>query len=476
MLNQNSLNAVIGLADKLASKGLTLSAKQDTPLALLCSAGRLIEPTNVNIDAPVGNRILEASRSKNLQGICEHDLVMDEVVEVVKKTITWNLDLARNQINPAIMAGVEGVQNYVADKQALDPTLISIKPQVFHSIWGSHFLTGMIERYSETPVSDVLLDRVIPVDANRSGFELVDTGITSMNVELKSFIETLPADYVSHVYQELFGPGSPDTVSRLLSVINPAYADPCRVLVVFLLASQLLNNIPDGVAMSVAQYREFISAVLAQSGRALCRILTRREANVTNKALILDWSRNGADQIGVEPIVIQVNGDVYTKWLEAGGCPEVLFGAFVTDRNYSFDQLLERKVQYLSVWERQERVITTNKRLQKANHMQLGLARSIEAQIDAMPDEYLLTERSIYKTNLHNYIRNMPHNWHEGDVYQTVRKTICNVVFPHTNAFEILCAIDAACADNPELPVREAGLLAVTEIVSIWVAKLIDVN
>lgn len=475
MINENSLSAVICLAEKLGAKGLTLKPKESTPLASLVRAGFI--PQAVDQEAPVSEfPFMQGSVMRNAQGIVEHDLVMDEVVSVVKKTLTWNMDLARNQVNPAILNALNYLQEYVANAQSNKTGLISIKQDIFHPIWATSYLAGMISRFNETPITDLTLKLIIPVPTELSDLELVDTGVARFSGDIQDFLASLPEGYVREVYDQVFESTSTDYQSSLLSHLNQFFTEPAKVLLIHLLALRLLDNCPAGVRCSADEYRQYITSIISQSGRALCRQISRREADARNKVLITGWGEYRIDDLGTVPITIRVNGDVYDKWLLGGGCPEIIFGSFATDRNGAFDKLLELKEQYLKVWQRQERMLETNVRLQKANHALTGLVRAVEGQIDAIPDEFLVTTRDTYRTNLHKYVKVMPSNWHEEDLYLSVRKTICSVIFPHTEAFEILCAIDAAAKANPEIEIREAGLLALTEIVGLWVAKLISVE
>ncbi|MNR56450.1 hypothetical protein D3C85_1770290 [compost metagenome] len=70
----------------------------------------------------------------------------------------------------------------------------------------------------------------------------------------------------------------------------------------------------------------------------------------------------------------------------------------------------------------------------------------------------------------------MPNSWYEDCLFTTCRKVICNVVFPHTDAFEILTMLDTAAKENPTLDIREAALLAMIEYIPNWVATLITAD
>lgn len=477
MLNYNSLTASISLADKFEKKGIQLKPIAGTPLAALYTAGFLPNPDIGSMEMSAEERIQFGSTAKNAQGICEHDMVMDEVVSVLKRTITWGLDLARNQVNPAVHSAVQFVQDYTDAAMSLKNTAISVKQDIYHSIWGSHYLQGMVERFDETAVKDLKLSITVPLPENvASPITLIETGIARFNTELTDFVASLPDGYITDLYNRVFVSTGDDYNPSLLSYLNHLYVEPNQILLIHLMALKLLDTVPEGIRAGLNEYKEYITDIVAQSGRALVRTLERRESSVQRKMLINDWTQYREDDIGITPITIRVNGDVYAKWLEAGGSPEVIFGAFLTDRNYNYDILLERKDQYIKVWQSQERVMATNARLQKANHYLTGLVRAIEKTIADLPDDMLVTERSIYVTALHAYVKQMPNAWYEDCLFSTLRKAICAVCFPHTDALEILTAIDSAAKDNPTLDIREAGLLAMIEYIPNWVATLITVD
>ncbi len=92
-----------------------------------------------------------------------------------------------------------------------------------------------------------------------------------------------------------------------------------------------------------------------------------------------------------------------------------------------------------------------------------------------MDDEDLAVERGILHRRLADQAKDLRGRFYE-DLYGTIRKLVCNAIFPHTNALQILEAIDAVCHENPKIEVREAALLATIEIVATWVAKLCRVE
>ncbi len=101
----------------------------------------------------------------------------------------------------------------------------------------------------------------------------------------------------------------------LLSHLNHLYVEPNQILLIHLMALKLLDNVPEGIRAGLNEYKEFIAEIIAQSGRAMVRTLERRESAVAKKVLINDWTQFRKDDIGITPIVIRVNGDMYSKFL-----------------------------------------------------------------------------------------------------------------------------------------------------------------
>jgi len=474
MINKNSIEASIGLASKLSSKGILLRPIEGTPLASLVKAGYLPRPEIGDVQMSIEEGILKGSVCKDLQGVCQHDVVMDEVVEVIARTVEANLDVARNQVNPTVKAVVEYTQAELEATEKLKATTFSVSLDTYSSIWDSPVLADMVERYADTSVEDLRLDKYIPKPENLA--DLAMTGASRFDKELQTFFESVDEEFLSNSYSVVFGDRAEGFVSTsLVNSVNIYTENRDAILLRHLFARKLLNNPPEGVEMGLAQYNEYISTIMAQTGRAVSRILSRRETDRVQKVLVRSFPLMGIDRIGLVPIDIRVNSDVYMKWLEEGGSPEVLFGAFVTDREQGYTTLLNNKDHYINAWRRQERVLHTAIRMDRNNNAAYSLVKALYKQIDEMPEEDLLLPKVVYKDKIDACVADLPARWYE-DMFCSVRKIVCSAIYPHTDAYAILTAIDNAANDNPGIDIREAGYLAVIEIVSAWVAKLMNVE
>lgn len=472
MLQNNTLEATIGLATKLADRGITVSAIGGTPVAALVAAAHMPLPAVGDLavmDDPAA-LLLKGSTLLNQQGVSEHDLVMDECVAVITQTVNTNLDLARNVVVPMVRATLEATETQLANIEQTRGHRWAVVPDFWAGIWSSPVLADMVGRYEESPVQQLRLDLIVPAPmGDTTLMELAQTGASRFDAEVAEFWATLPAGYAEDVYQQLFTETGMAYQSDLIKHLNPLTTDRRKVLLVHLWSRKLGVAVPDGVNRDLASYREYMSVIANQSGRAVARLLKRREFDRKSKLLIQPG--------GYDPIKGQVitNGDVYNDWLEAGGSPEILFGALCTDQETGYQTLLTRKEQYVKAWITQERVLATSLRLARHTHTVEALRAAMIAQIASLDAGLRVVEGREYTKRMHARLSALDSNFTD-DLYGTVRKLVCYVLFPHTDALRVLEAIDRAAAANPGIDIREAGYLALIELVAGWVGQLLQVE
>lgn len=481
MIQQNTLNAVYPLADKLARRGIRLAAYPTTPVDQLVKASHVSLPKSIIPEDPtapvrelgIDYRILQGSVAKDAMGVCKHDVVMEELVKVISDTVRNNLDLARNRVNPMIKDVAKDVEDYMSAAETVKQTHVSVVPMLYREIWNSPTLGEMVERYGETQPGDTTLSIAVPYDTSiESLTNLAKTGGTRFDEEVVAFINSLGEVRVANIFNAVFG-GVPGRSSNLSDVVS-SKGDRDAALLVHLFARTLLQDAPEGVKVDLSSYRAYMSNIVALSGRAVVGVMRQRESARVRRQLVNIWPM-GADRVGSSPIEIPVNGDVYVQWLKEGGTPEIILGSFVSNQERSYTALLEGAEKYTKEWERVERVLTTSVRLNRFNTAVDGMRMAVAKQINEMDDEVLPVPREILHKRLETALSKLYGKFYE-KMHEYARKVVCDTLFPHTNALQILCAIDNVYNDFPEIEVREAALLATIEVVSGWVAKLCKVE
>jgi hypothetical protein len=479
MLSEQSVGSVLTLSEKLAEANVVAEPVPATPLAELQTAAYspMLEAKDVN-DLDSGalfQRLVEATQQKGLDGKVAHDVVMEQVVEVVAKNVQNNLQIARNVVNPIIKQTIELVEKEIHDADIKAVNLLNVIADEFRSLWNNNAVEGMVDRYSQTAMEDLSVEHVFPAMEGASLLELLSTGASRLDDEIKQWAASFPEGYLVDIYNSFFvasKSGQPEKFSQYFSQNN----DRDSILAIHLIARRLEKNIPEGVNMDITAFRGYIVNVQAQSGRALCRIYEKRVKDSKSKQLIKAWPAISADQLGGVDSVILVNADIYNDWLSAGGCPEILFGAFLLDRNGDFNSLIEKKDEYLAAWKRQAVLLGSRAQVQRFNVTVNAIRRVVTRLINDTTIEQLpIASRGSLHERLAHEISEITAKDLE-DLPGTLREIICETMYPHTDAEDILESIDEIASQNPGMDIREVALLATIDHVVDWVAHLIKVR
>ncbi len=475
MINHDTIDAVYPLAQKLANKGITVDAIHQTPLASLVGAANYPVPKGLDTAISTSDRLLAGSTSKDVSGVCQHDLVMDEIVDVVAKTVERNLNLSKTVVNPIVKSVAEKAQELMSAAENLKSSLVSVRPDFYHPLWSSPTLLEMVERYRETPVNQVKLYLNLPHSGDRQELlALAKTGAGRFDAMIEEWFETLSDDELSWVYDAVFRGGVNAGPVELTEILRST-SGRNRILIAHLWARKLMQEPPEGSGVSLAEYRDYMGKILAQTGRLVVSVMRQRELDVKQRKLVRAWPIAQISALGREPVEIPVNGDLYNQWLKDGGTPEILFGALLEDRPTGCGALLAEKVRYENTWRRKEQLLETTQRFNRFNHALEAIQQAMTLEINQLEDDDLVVERGLLHQRLRAEVAKLQGTFYE-DWYCVARKLVCCVIFPHTDAFRILRAIDEAAEANPGIDIREAALLATIEIVSLWVAKLCKLN
>lgn len=469
MIQQNTLNVVYPLAELFQERGMKVSAMPTTAVDKLCQACHydvIQELHPIEVD-PV-QAILRGSSTAGVDGAVQHDLTMDEVVEVVAETVKGNLHVARNVVNPIIKEVVADLREHMQFAENALQGEVNVAPDFYEAVWNSPTMDAMIDRYVEVAFKTIPLQLEVPQDQEGLSLEnLVYTGSVSFDEDLDEVIDRCGEDTVYRLYSYIWG--GPSGRSRELNEVLKALGRN-ETLLIHLMARRLIDNPTDGVDMSLPRYNAYMADIIAQTGRHLNRLRQRR-LRAQRQNILVDSYPPERSALGRAPVTIEVNGDLYNQWLEKGGTPEAIIGAFITDQARQADALMSEKARYEKAWERHHRVLITGQRLNRFNHGVEGMRRAVSRQINDLDDEVVPVSKEILHKKLEENLSSLYGHWYETP-YEYARKVVCKTIFPHTMALQILCAIDHVSDDHPGIEVREAALLATIEVVGTWVAKL----
>lgn len=486
MIREKSLFAVMPLADEYADKGQVLSAAEGSPLAPMC---RVSNPLNamikdIGVDA---FSIMELSRQKQENGTASHDERTEEAVNFAADIIRGNLQLARNVVNPIIKRAVENIEQAVKDSAAQMAQPLTIVQHQYHEVWNNPILQGFVERYADSPAFELQTRHGMPKLSSDQLEEHLQQGVSRFDSDLEKLVDERSGNWLVAIYQAAFqtDEGQSEMIDEGVPPIESLLRNPLRyadeLVVVHCLARSFARSVPEGTTIELSVFRDWMSTLQSQSGRAIARVYELREKHARQKVLIRQWPPLNIEFYRDQGATIVVNGEVYRQWLQEGGKPEALMGAAVTDKEENYQSLLDKTEGYIKSWERQERIIRSEIRFNEFNRTVAALEKAIAYEINTYEFEQDADKGDAVKVGFHAKLKELVKGLNAKQVdkhnlFGTVRNLICTIMFPRTEAERILCAIDAAAEENPDITIREAGFLAVIEIVSEWVACQINVD
>lgn len=501
MIHTQTIGVVYPLAELLAKKGVQVTAIETTPVDKLIGAGLLPVGTvlNKNDDGAtvtaefiptIEEKILGGSLTKNAYGEVTHDVVMDDLVESISKIVKANLDLSKNVVNPIVKAVVLETETFITAANNIRKTDIEVKAIFLPTIANSSILEELLSKYSEVPTDPTEL--VVKFDATKytGGLDkpallaLAKTGADSFDSELESLCKGLSEDYVVNLFKSIFifagvtEDGGNWGIKTLKGLTYNGYADVNKFitpLLVHLWARKLAVEIPDGANVGLATYKAEMAKLVSQTAVRAYSALESFNRDIKANVLVFDMPTGSFGDTTSSTVCIKVLGEVYNKFLNAGGSPETLMGSFITTKETGYTKLLEGKETFEKEWTRREKILDTKVRLNHFNNAVEGLKRAVAIQIVDLDPELLPVPKAVLHERLNEAITLLYGNFYE-DLWTYARKIVCNVMFPHTDALAILCAIDNVSKNSPEMEVREAALIATMEIVTDWVSKLLKVT
>lgn len=488
MITHGAITATACLADKITSAGYMLEPfmGDSNPLSVLvgCSYTPILENSNmvVNEYDSVLENVVATTSTNNQLGICEHDVALSEVSKMIAEAVRADIHTAKNVVNPLVIAAAEEVQKVMQEKRVKLASVISIIPNMYEAIWSSSLLSDLALPYADIPALTVnSLPDVHPPVSKEILLTLLKTGASKFDKEILDWVSQISIDFVMDVYNKVFlAPSYRDgeTLPNLEYLLTTDPIGRNRTLVIFLLARRLPIDIMEGIDMTAGDYELMMASVASQSGRVLNRVTEERDRNNRLKVLVMSWPLKDAEFYteANDCTNIVVNMDVYEKWLESGGTPQILYGAAVSDHCNDPAELIANRELYEKRWDNRNAVIVANHEAKRYSYTVGALQLAISRQIAELDDGILgTTSRAELNARLVEQMSKVSHRCIT-DIFECTRRLVCDVIFPNSNAKRILQRMDELSRENRNYGPREAGLIAMIEIVTNWVCNLIVVS
>lgn len=476
MLTRSSIQSAVPLATLLADRGVRLVPVTDSPLSELVQSSLYHLDLQASFEgegyeAPVVrdmDEFAEALESSAAQPDAtgpddnQHDAVMEDVVQKATAAVSYSLQLARNTVNAQIEMMVENAKRAIdsSDSEALNP--LYVEQQVHDPILDSPLATEVSERYANFRTTPVALSVRIARPENVD--EYLRTGSPMYDEMVQATLTRLGED-AAGLWDRLFG----GKASYLNEVVTITRQDTWAVgVLVSVLVQNVQNNIPAGVNMDADEFQVYLSAIRANVGRTLSEVPAARRRENDLSRLVVRAPR-GENPRGA----IVVNEQVYARFLDHGGTPEVLFGAVISGEIPAMVKLLEEKDQYLMRWTRARNMLQSAELQRRFVAMHGAFRETVTVVINEMDEDALVVGRDELHARLRTAITRLTPNA-LNDMWNSARALLCAVVYPHTSVETILQTIDREADGMEEVDITQVALIAAVDYIAGWLAGQVE--
>lgn len=481
MLTKEAINSAIPLTEVLDNAGLFLTPVDNTPLNELVKATRSSDsfavpqpncPGTPSYEIDTETILFMANKKDDVLGVCAHDNVMDEIVEVASKAVQGHILFAKTVVAPAVQALVDSLQTSL---RALTPSSLSGAEVI---VWNppaplqNNGMDRLLDRFHEVVLDEPALNLNGPDRTASEIIELMLTGSSSLDEDIKAWVAAKGDTFVLKVWEDVFQKKQADSIDArsrsFADIVNVRDDSIDNTLAVFLLARKLLEEPIDGFQMPLPAYEESVANIRNQAALRLTYAIADLERLKKNQVLVRSQGINS----------VTVNGPVYSQWIEQGGENEVLFGNMLDQpSSIGVEEINAKKEALLAGWNRYTAMLTTieaNKRFIRVKQL---LEKHFYEQLKDIPEDEVATignREMILKAFLDQLetVREDELN----DIWGLVLRLLCRSRFQRTDAEEILSGIERVKRENPHIDVREAAAMSMIEYIASWMASQFKVN
>lgn len=456
MIRQLSIEAAKQVVANLGERKLQVvqnSPVHNMAIAVMPPRGTAVTEENIT-------EVLTKTSSNQAMPVT-HDTVLEEYVKLLGQSLVKQAAFARTVVNPICGRIFAKVNEVLTESTMID---IEAVPVRLSAAVASVQTSEMVAPHTNAHNRATRLPTAFPTMEEGDIVELLKTGSMQYDQLLAELIAAHPEGWVSSVYNSVFVTQDykNETVNGSPVTVFYAQADKAdEMLVVHLLARHFVDNPPAGYPLSLSEYQVIVSSYIAATAAGLNATLAQWDRRVAAQTLVLSWGRNK----------VLVNGPVYDMYLESGGNVESIYYAALKEpnaENTSMRKLLDNNEAYTRGY---MTYLSAHKTaaLQKAAITAKDVAmQAITAEINGLTDEQNccnVPREEMHRAVQQAFSQTAPGPFAE-KAYKNIRSLICRVMFPQSNANELLGMIDQELEQDPNVDVRFAAYTAVMRLMA----------
>lgn len=466
MINQTNMDCAVKIFGKIAPFNIKTIIRADTPLeGIVHEMMPMCGVVPDGQDAPV--IIQNVVSTENAQGENAFNATIEEAVNVIADVTVNRMETIRGLVLPMISQAVERANDALSTIELAD---FSIQSYFLADIHDNAFIHEMMENFASATYQEVSMLRGFGARTEGELMELVKTGNPLVDQQLAKMLANHPEGWIVDVYDFFFG-RSPYKVYQG----HVSFPEMDKLVVGMMLVNAVLESPPEDYPASLSAYERETVFLLGQIAGALKETHERWDRLRTNGVVVLSWPIASDVPSEPEQAIINVIGDNYNNFIGAGGSPELIIGAAVSNRPYNAEDLLENKDTYLQAYESYRVRYETNKTKSMGTLMRNALGTSLTESVRLLP-------KDMFPEGLSDHDAPgvmLTHLGYYSDIeisektYQVAREIVSKVLFPDYDPLAVLKGIDEEMEKREIEPRVAATLVVVDDILDHLLSQVI---
>lgn len=475
MLNQSLVGSASIFLEGLLGAGNVIAPVKGTPLSELtaCCLSVIRDERGVGAASEELNLesicfdVIELSNMYNgkIQTTSDHDVYMDRATKMASDVIQRNLTLTRNVIQPMVRDLVERVEVALQDFHNVTFQTPILTDKVL-DVFTHPYITDLVEASTRSAYyEDFPFITGFPALSAESVRELIPAMSSDLDNRIQELLDTIGAERLIAIYTEAFVDGD----ITLKKYLRNEY------IVVLLIVNNLLTTKPASVNAQIEEFYLKLHAMKMQAALRIKNDLERwRQAYESNR-LIISYPEQitAGKESASDPII--VHDELYTEWLTAGGEPDLIYGAYFSDRPLHGQEILRERGKYQ--YEAQQYL----SQLAAANENKRSavIRRTLRQGMGELFDLELAKEGNTLNESHRTAYNNCLNNATSLELDDTLGYTtllVCNSFYPTTYAKKIIDGINLYQKQYPASRVEDLVTLVIADLLVEWVVNMMYIK
>lgn len=476
MLNPSLVGSATIFLQNLIAQGRVLTPVKNTPLSELAACCMSVIRDENTISRT-------SSEELNLESICfdavdlsnmfngkiqtssDHDVIMDRATKLATDVMQRNLLLTRSHVQPMVRDLVERVETALQDFHDVTFQTPILTDKVLDAFTHPHIVDLVDSATQQAYYEDFPFITNFPTLSAEVIRELIPSMSSDLDKRIQEVLDAIGAERLIELYTEAFVDGG----ITLKKYTRNEY------IIVLLITNSILTTKPATLDSNINEFFDKLYAMRSQTALRIKNDLTRwREAYENNRLIISYPSQiTAGKESSTDPII--VHDELYTEWLTGGGEPDLIYGAYFSDRPMNGQEILRERGKYQ--YEAQQYL--TQLKAANENKRSAVIRRALRAGMTELYEVEIAKEESVLNETHRGAFNDLLNNATSLELDDTLGYAtllVCDSFFPNTYAKKIIDGINKYQNQYPTSRVEDLVTLVIHDLLVEWVVNLMCIK